>query len=732
MIWCVFLLAWAAHATGTFTLDVAELVVDAQPGEKYNHKIEAGGDTLVFGAYNLGGVNGGFLFYEYDGNSFVKHSEVNLTAPYRDLALSPTGFTLGVLQGNPGAETIDVYVNKSKVNTGTITGKSTICINDFYLLTCEEGVQCIFYDNTWGVNPGVTVAPPAGASASWGHGCTFDGDSSTVWILDKGHTNNAGAGFVYEYGSPSSPLQTIKMVGGAPDDLAFTHARIRGDMAVVSIPGDDTRSPNAGALVFLRRDIGGPGYWGLAEKVPNDRTDSGVLFGNNDVHFLRPDRVAVPVSSYGDGEVWIYGFDLGTWDNLVQVITRPYPNGTGTDFGIESAVSETHMIVGALHPTTSSDTGPIYTFKFPECDPGGDLCPENKVCSLNRTCEGPIACTQNYDCFGEQQFPVCVDGICRELYDDTCDGPLDCDIKAHRNYASANGVGLISVTYEDSNSDSVVDSWNLTQMLIDYGNPWVTVDYDDSVVLLVDPDVTDEQYKEAVEAKVCGPVPCVITVTRTVAEVTIRMQADLHPESLELLTVNGTFSADLVDRLGDYLNRTVEFAGVNTTGYTVVNAWHTVEGDGITPVPADETNNLITLGINVNQAVNAQGFNYLPTVGQIDRCGNRNCNYHGTCNSDTGVCECTNVNYWGLNCETLVTCENDGWKKADDQYCVCPYPWGGLRCEKQYCSSCPIGDCCTRIPRPSGCFCPPGPDQTPSPTPCTGNYCGGCSGNSCF
>ena len=674
---------WAAFAIlfvvgcHAFTLDVEQLGVDAQAGEKYNHKILAGGDTLVFGVRT--GGNGGLVWYRHNGTDWEKNTEVTLGDAYRDAEISPSGDTVAVITGTgPSTTTTTVYVGAAQVATLGAAGV-VACLNDQNLLVCDQGVSCVVHEGpTWGTGAHTITAPP-GASAQWGSRCIWDGDQ--VWILDKGYENNMGAAWTYQ--KDGTPLQAPLTIPAGADDLSFTHARILGDMAVVSIPGDDTREPNAGAMVFLRRDIGGPGFWGVAEIVPNDRTETGVLFGNNDMHFLRQDTVAVPVSSYGNGEVWIYRFKEGSWDNLIEIITPPFSNTTGTDWGIETAKSANHLVIAALHPTTSSDTGPIYSYRFPECDPGGDLCADNEVCSPARTCAGPVACVENWDCNGQQQFPVCVDGICRELYDDTCGGPTECDIKAHRNYAAANGVGFIPVTYTDINS--VVDSWNLTQLLVDHGNPWVTVDYDDSVVLLVDPGVTDDQYIEAVEAKVCGPVPCDITVERTVAEITITMHADLHPESLGLLTVNGTFSADLPQRLGDYLNRTVMFAGVNTTGYTVVKAWYTVEGNGITPVPATEADNLDTLWINVTHTVNTQGFDYLPTVGQIDRCGNRNCNYHGTCNTTTGVCDCTNVNYWGLNCETLVTCER-GWKKSDDQYCVCPYPWGGLRCEIDSCA----------------------------------------------
>lgn len=76
------------------------------------------------------------------------------------------------------------------------------------------------------------------------------------------------------------------------------------------------------------------------------------------------------------------------------------------------------------------------------------------------------------------------------------------------------------------------------------------------------------------------------------------------------------------------------------------------------------------------------------TVADVDLCGSRTCSGRGDvttgvtdangCVLSTGVCACTGA-WWGINCETPCTCENDG--VCTTAYCNCEYPFHGKRCE---------------------------------------------------
>lgn len=70
----------------------------------------------------------------------------------------------------------------------------------------------------------------------------------------------------------------------------------------------------------------------------------------------------------------------------------------------------------------------------------------------------------------------------------------------------------------------------------------------------------------------------------------------------------------------------------------------------------------------------------------VDLCPpSRDCSGNGTCDPLTGVCECIG-DWWGINCETACTCINGG--QCVDAYCVCDFPYYGLRCDNVACDTC--------------------------------------------
>lgn len=75
------------------------------------------------------------------------------------------------------------------------------------------------------------------------------------------------------------------------------------------------------------------------------------------------------------------------------------------------------------------------------------------------------------------------------------------------------------------------------------------------------------------------------------------------------------------------------------------------------------------------------------SVAEVDLCATRTCSGRGVfttgvtttegCVIDTGVCACSGE-FWGINCETVCSCLNDG--VCADSYCTCAYPYFGVRC----------------------------------------------------
>lgn len=69
----------------------------------------------------------------------------------------------------------------------------------------------------------------------------------------------------------------------------------------------------------------------------------------------------------------------------------------------------------------------------------------------------------------------------------------------------------------------------------------------------------------------------------------------------------------------------------------------------------------------------------------LDLCGTNTCNGRGTCDPNTGVCNCTSP-YVGLSCAAQCSCDNGGYCSSDNEnyvndVCVCAYPYHGKRCE---------------------------------------------------
>lgn len=69
----------------------------------------------------------------------------------------------------------------------------------------------------------------------------------------------------------------------------------------------------------------------------------------------------------------------------------------------------------------------------------------------------------------------------------------------------------------------------------------------------------------------------------------------------------------------------------------------------------------------------------------LDLCGTRDCSGRGTCDTATGVCDCTG-NWWGINCETACSCNNGG--ECVGVLCQCVYPYYGLKCESDKSTVC--------------------------------------------
>lgn len=405
------------------------------------------------------------------------------------------------------------------------------------------------------------------------------------------------------------------------------------------------------------------------------------------------------------------GFATAINSNGVYVVGAPLADDSGTDrgrvvSGIETTQSPTRS------PTTPAPTPPTPAPTF-ECTLSTH-CTSNEYCSPSFTCD-QTACSDISDCLGLFQsgrvsYCNTVSGYCEDKYAGTCSTAEDCSIKVTQARKASTGIG--SATLKVITNNNMAASRNAT--LETMSRIKTQVADPTKLVLLVSGTETkqfsnldynsDPNFLDKVKAARCQGA--VSQCTATVAGTGNRrmLQADDV-----IITITYTFDEtayasttgfDFNDP--DFLQALADSLGVNTTDIDItgdssgnVNIEVTLadEGDGIDPLDTDLIDQINTINSNLatigGDLASELGLSAGDLQTQsVDLCGDRDCNSRGTCNESTGVCVCTDTDYWGINCETLVTC-NNGTKASGSAYCVCEYPEYGLRCElTKDCSAC--------------------------------------------
>lgn len=309
----------------------------------------------------------------------------------------------------------------------------------------------------------------------------------------------------------------------------------------------------------------------------------------------------------------------------------------------------------------------------------------------------------------------CVSGACVDYAAGTCTRAKECDNLVNKAFTSANSVGEKKVTY---GSDNVNATRYACKTLIDQVRTYVTDDSSLYASITGSVDATfdraffdaagdDASALAAIKAVVCGDVPCNITRTggsgrilQAVGEVVVVVSFDID-EGLfsDLLAKNAfddpAFIAALAAESGLSPNNITVNAASSTLEVTFVVA---EESDGVDPVDVE----IVSAINNVSNSVDALALTVATNLGltsgdvavsSVDRCGDRDCSGRGTCDPATGICVCNDVNYWGINCETPVSCVA-GQGTPNGQYCQCVYPYKGLRCA-DISTECSSGSCGT-------------------------------------
>lgn len=350
-------------------------------------------------------------------------------------------------------------------------------------------------------------------------------------------------------------------------------------------------------------------------------------------------------------------------------------------------------------------------------------CQTDQYCGANGICKSAISCTNHVNCVGEflsGRLPYCNPTTlkCNDLYTGTCSSLKGCDF-AHKKFkAESNKLGSVTQSIALSNitksreavksiyTSLYSGSVNITQTLDTFivGSETAVFNYD-----LFSNYNDDETLLNHIKSIVCPEqlldICEISTATRRLlsearslqSEITVEITYTIDSVLFDELVANGTSFSDgssfeqaLADALGVTTND-ITLSAVN--GELVIEYVVSQEASGDDPLTEENIAALQQVSTalnNITSTVQTElGLNEGDiTSNTIDYCSGRTCNGRGTCDPETGICTCTDTNYWGVNCETSVNC-NNGVKDVDSAYCICDYPEFGQRCENtKDCSNC--------------------------------------------
>ena len=388
-----------------------------------------------------------------------------------------------------------------------------------------------------------------------------------------------------------------------------------------------------------------------------------------------------------------------------QEIFGPY-DGSSFGYTISADSANGLLTVGSnakdiIDPTTTDQTHLQYFIK-PQCSTNSE-CGDAQFC-IENTCVDPT-CVSHYNCnsFMEaNRIGRCVNDLCVDYMDGTCSSVVQCNNKINKQVAQTNMAGEKKVTYASAQVGAVKQS---AQNLVNQVRAAMT---DDSklfafvsgtmsttftTTLFDNYAGTDEELLAEIKQLACGDVPCTITNTasrrmlQSAGEIGVVISFDVDEATYADLLAQGAFDdpqfiTDLAAATGVAESDITVVSTDTSFEVTFIVAQESTGDDPVDEAILDEVNDLSNSADSVATTVaTSLGLNAGDvSVQSVDLCGDRDCNGRGTCDPNTGICQCTDPNYWGINCETLVTCLNGGIKLNSSAYCNCIYPYYDERC----------------------------------------------------
>lgn len=613
--------------------------------------------------------------------------------------------------------TLDTIKYMPVQNLGSFLGKNNlavegdvIAISDIY---CDEeglnniGCGYVFKKNDGVWDNGVLLERPSGVDANDYFGRYIDTDGTTVVVTSSnyGSSNPKGIAAVYTHNGTTwhldqeilPPVSTLQEFG--------TSISIDGSWMFVGAAYSD--------IVAYKKS---GDTWVFHEVITLPEWSDDYNYGYIDKLSYKDPILAVSASnvwfaSDGRSVVQMFLYNGTSWVNdQTERFRFKYPEG-----GVNSIIGEFIRTDGASiivsEEAYDSNTGRVMILPIFQPCTTSSQCPSDQYCGADEFCKDKKSCSSHGDCIGEfvsGRLPYCDSSTstCSDIYEGTCSTGEECNLKVAKLLAYARKLGSMeSTTYLQNttkarefvsrvNTDLIATT--TTEQTLDIfvdGTEEVTIN-SDLFANYGDDDALMNHIKTIVCSESLVNLCSIGMANRRLlrelqSEITVEVTYSVDSDIFESLVVNGTSFSD-----ESAFEQALALAlGVNTSDIVLSAASGTLVVEYVVSDEATGDDPLLEENLQALQEVESDIITIVNTittelyinpnsvnVEDVDYCTGRDCNNRGTCNPDTGICDCTDTDYWGVNCETLVNC-NNGTKASGVAYCVCEYPEYGLRCE---------------------------------------------------
>lgn len=557
---------------------------------------------------------------------------------------------------------------------------------------------------------GAGGAQPTGQSTSQAWGAVY------VFGRNQGGADNWGQ--VRRIGGDEINAGTPGFLNSG--DYAFRRFDITpdGNTLIFSMM-DDSLFSNNGKLVILGKDVGGTDNWGVVGSLFSENPAASVQWGSKK-NEISPDGSILAVSYIVSGaeKIEIRGKDVGGSNTWGFVETLDFSDSPTDNFGIDFDFSGSTIVAPSNFwddPSGNADVGRVQFIDIPPCAFSSE-CDTGSFCAASLKCE-QVSCSAHSDCIADflpGRLPHCsaTSGLCEDIYAGTCTDALSCNVAVGKKVALKKSIGAMSQTLTGTNTTAAREAIvklttdvlaTTTVNISTFIEVVETVTLDNGIFDLVNDDAAVLAHIKTLVAN--GFDEGAFSVAKNARRVLIRDLAgativtvtyEIDPTTFAALDASGSFTdPSFATALGNATGFPGQVTVSSATGEFTVT--YTVQDEPVGSDPlTDEAllaiaqleSDIVAVTATVISELGLQPGDLSSAV--VDKCAGRDCNGHGTCDPLTGACACTDSNYWGINCETLVDCGTGTNGPVDGvAYCVCDYPKHGTRCDNtKDCSTC--------------------------------------------